>query len=206
MVRLPQHPLLEPAILDCTLSSPLGELVPSPELLQGLSLDFEGPLATDDEVKGSVRKLLRHAGFKPSGRNKPASEYLIKAAEKGFLGSINLVVDVCNVVSLHSGLPISVVDLDRTEGDLAIGIGEGDYVFNPAGQELRLDGLLCLRDAQGWCANSVKDSQRTKTTDHTLRALYVVWGTTALPGRAAQAADWATSLLELAGVHVERRL
>ena len=60
-----------------------------------------------------VRNLLRHGGFKPSGRSKPASEYLISAVEKGRLGSINAAVDCCNVASLHSGLPISVVDVGR---------------------------------------------------------------------------------------------
>ena len=128
-MEIAPHPLLDPAVVDCTLPGPLGQLSSSTDLLAALSTDHEGPLGTNDEVKAAVRKLLRHGGFKPSGRNKPASEYLIKAADNGFLSSINLLVDVCNVVSLHSGLPISVVDTDRTEGDLAIGIADGSYVY-----------------------------------------------------------------------------
>ena len=37
-----------------------------------------GPLTTLDTVR-PVRDLLRHGGFKPAGRSKPASEYLAAA-------------------------------------------------------------------------------------------------------------------------------
>ena len=200
MVRLPEHPLLDAQVLSCTLPRPLGEVLSGPSLVHGLALDAAAPLASDDEVRAAVRRLLRHTGFKASGRNKPASEYLIKAAEGGFLGPINLLVDACNVVSLHSGLPISVVDLDRVEGELSVGVAEGSYVFNSAGQELRLDVLVCLRDQVGWCANAVKDSQRTKTHEGTTRALYVLWGSLELPGRSAEAAEWLAQLLRDAGI------
>ena len=205
-MEIAPHPLLDAAVVDCTLPGPLGELSSSPALLSGLSTTYEASLVTNDEVKAAVRKLLRHGGFKPSGRNKPASEYLIKASDNGFLSGINLLVDVCNVVSLHSGLPISVVDTGRTEGDLAIGIAEGSYVFNATGQELKLDGLLCVRDGQGWCANAVKDSQRTKTHDGTVNARYVIWGTNALPGRTSEAATWLATLLRQAGATAKRAL
>ncbi len=114
-------------------------------------------------------------------------------------------VDACNVVSLHSGLPISVVDVDRAEGALSVRIcpPETRYVFNAGGQQIRLDGLVCLHDAQGPCANAVKDSQRTKTHDGTTRVVCVVWGTQGLPGRAAEAAGWYRRLLEEVGATTE---
>jgi DNA/RNA-binding domain of Phe-tRNA-synthetase-like protein len=99
------HPLAMLAAFISELPAPLGELE-SPEWLRaGLRLDFRAPLAPpDDAVRKAVRELLRAGGFKPSGRSKPASEFLQAAAERGELGSINLAVDLCNVVSLHSGL------------------------------------------------------------------------------------------------------
>src|SRR5207302_8712436 len=116
----------------------------------------------------------------------------IKAVEEGRLTSINVAVDVCNAVSLHSGLPISVVDLDRARPPLRVGVAPAgaSYVFNASGQVIDLGGLLCLFDAEGPCGNAVKDAQRTKTTADTTRTLSLVWGTTALPGRAAQAVAW----------------
>jgi DNA/RNA-binding domain of Phe-tRNA-synthetase-like protein len=144
-----------------------------------------------------VRDLLRHGGFKPIGRSKPASEYLVKAVEENRLGWINVAVDVCNAVSLHSGLPISVVDLDLTRPPLRVGLAPAGaaYIFNASGQSMDLAGLLCLCDAEGPCGNAVKDAQRTKTSAKTLRTLTLIWGTTALPGRAAAAEVWYRELL-----------
>jgi DNA/RNA-binding domain of Phe-tRNA-synthetase-like protein len=158
-------------------------------------------LSRDEEVRKAVRDLLRFGGYKPTGRGKPASEYLVKAAGEDGLDGINLVVDACNAVSLHSGLPISVVDLERVEPPLGVGIVEGDqrYVFNATGQEIRLEGLLCMRDAIGPCANAVKDSQRTKTHDGTTRTLSLVWGPEAFAERVETATFWYREILAEAG-------
>jgi DNA/RNA-binding domain of Phe-tRNA-synthetase-like protein len=201
MLTVDSHPALDLCALEVTLPRPLGQLTSSPALLAGLAADAAAPMTSSDTVRLEVRNLLRHGGFKPTGRNKPASEYLIKAEANGYLGPINVVVDLCNVVSLHSGLPISVVDLDRVEGPLRVGIAEpgASYVFNASGQTIDIAGLLCLHDAQGPCANAVKDSQRTKTDEGTTRCLYLLWGTTALEGRAAEAASWAEVLLRAQG-------
>ncbi len=198
MLTLDPHPLLDLCAFITTFARPLGEMPSSPELRALLALDAPAPLGSDDNVREAVRTLLRHGGFKPAGRSKPASEYLIKAASDNALSSINLAVDACNVVSLHSGLPISVVDLDRTRAPLRVGIAPAgaSYVFNASGQSIDLSGLLCLFDAEGPSANAVRDAQRTKTTAETRRTLSLIWGTKALPGRTAQAETWYRSLLE----------
>lgn len=196
-LALPDYPTLAVVALETEFDHPLGEIASPPSLLARLRLDADAPFAPSDNVKAEVRDLLRHKGYKPTGRGKPASEYLIKAAASGHLASINAAVDVCNVVSLHSGLPISVVDLDRTRPSLHVGVGGEDesYVFNASGQEIRLDGLLCLFDADGPCANPVRDSQRTKTHDGTLRTLSVIWAPESLAERLETAADWYLDLL-----------
>ena len=108
------------------------------------------------------------------------------------------------MVSLHSGLPISVIDIDRAREPFRVDLAptESEYVFNRAGQVLRLDGLLCLFDTDGPCANAVKDSQRTKTGPETRRTLSLIWGTHALPNRAAETEAWYRSLLESRGAGV----
>jgi DNA/RNA-binding domain of Phe-tRNA-synthetase-like protein len=180
---------------------PLGEAASPPDLQSLLKPDALAPLQSAESVREAVRALLRQGGFKPAGRSKPASEYLVKAAAEDRLGSINLPVDACNVVSLHSGLPISVVDLDRARAPLRVGIAPNgaSYVFNASRQIIDLAGLLCLSDAEGPCANAIKDAQRTKTDDTTRRTLSLIWGTNALSGRAAQAERWYRSLLEEQG-------
>jgi DNA/RNA-binding domain of Phe-tRNA-synthetase-like protein len=204
-VAVEPHPVLEPYVFTAAFPRPLGALESPEWLAVGLAADAEAPLERSEDVRAAVRALLRHGGYKPTGRGKPASEYLVRAAGDGALRSINPAVDACNVVSLHSGLPISVVDPDRTSPPLRIGIAGADtrYVFNASGQEIRLDGLLCLHDGQGPCANGVKDSQRTKTDDASTRTLSVIWGTTEFPGRAARAGAWYRELLERLGAATE---
>ena len=129
----------------------------------------------------------------------------MRAVTDGTLSSINLAVDACNVVSLHSGFPVSVIDLDRAKPPLRIEIAPAEtrYVFNPTGQEIDVSGLVCLGDAEGPCASAVKDSQRTKTHAGTRRTLSVVWGTRALPGRTEEVVSWYRALLEEAGLTTE---
>src|SRR5262249_54952186 len=112
-----------------------------------------------------------------------------------------LAVDACNVASLHSGLPISVVDLDRARPPLRVGVAPtgASYVFNASGQTIDVAGLPCLFDADGPCGTAVKDSQRTKTGPETRRTLSLIWGTRALPGRAEKTETWYRKLLQQAG-------
>jgi DNA/RNA-binding domain of Phe-tRNA-synthetase-like protein len=205
MIHVEAHPLLDLAAFVTYFEKPLGQ-TPSPaDLIALLTTDAAAPLKSDDQVRETVRALLRQGGFKPTGRSKPASEYLIRAVQEKSLGSINLAVDACNVVSLHSGLPISVVDLERATPPFRVAVAPpgSSYVFNASGQTIDLGGLLCLFDAEGPCANAVKDAQRTKTTPDTSRTLSLIWGSTALPGRAAKAEKWYRELLERAGAKTE---
>ena len=60
-------------------------------------------------------------------------------------------------------------------------------------------GRLVLADAQGPCANAVKDAQRTKTQAETTRTLSILWSTRGLSDRVQQAASWYRALLAQAG-------
>lgn len=208
MLEIDPHPLLDLRAFVTRFPQPIKEQ-PSPvEIVSMLDLNAEAPMHSDDQVRLEVRNLFRHGGFKPTGRSKPASEYLRGAIEKGNLSSINVAVDVCNVVSLHSGLPISLVDADLVKPPLRVEIApEGSsYVFNASGQEMDLSNLLCMFDAEGPSANGVKDSQRTKTGPETVRTLTLIWGTLALPGRATQAEIWYRELLTQLGLQTENTL
>lgn len=199
------HPLLALEAFVARWPRPLVEEA-TPAWLDALrSAEAGSPLPPDDAVQGAVRAMLRHGGYKPSGRGKPASEYLRGAATEGRLGAINLAVDLGNAVSLHSGIPVSVVDLARVTPPLHVRVADDDaaYVFNQAGQEIRLKGLLCLHDAEGPCANAVKDAQRSKTNEATREVLCVLWGARALEERGRAAIRWYRELCERAGASVE---
>ena len=200
------HPLLRVAAFTTSFPSPLGGLSTPAAVLDALRLDGPAPLERDEATRGAVRDLLRAGGYKPTGRGKPASEYLVRAASEGALGTINVAVDVCNAVSLHSGLPISVVDLARARAPFRIAIApEGaSYVFNASGQEIDLGGLLCLFDDDGPCANAVRDAQRTKTRGDTRETLSVIWGFAGGEERLAGAERWYRELLDGVRATTER--
>jgi DNA/RNA-binding domain of Phe-tRNA-synthetase-like protein len=205
MLTIEPHPLLDLRAFVTLFPQPLRMLTSSAALQSLLTLDAVAPLCSDDAVRDKVRGLLRQGGFKPTGRSKPASEYLLGAVRNNQLSSINVAVDACNAESLHSGLPISVIDLDRAIPPLHVGVARAGacYVFNASGQTIDLNGLLCLFDAEGPCANAVKDAQRTKTSADTRRTLSLIWGTADLPGHAAGAEAWYRQLLEEHGASTE---
>lgn len=196
-VALQGHPVLEVGVFVTRFSRPLGELAAPASITALIEPSPAAPMVSSDTVRAEVRALLRHGGFRPSGRSKPASEYLHAAHAEQRFPRINAAVDACNVVSLWSGLPISLVDVDRLSGPLSIGVlpHGTTYAFNPSGQVIDAGGLLGLTDAAGPSATPVKDAQRTKTSDATRTTLSIVWGTRALPGRTEQATAWYRDLV-----------
>jgi len=98
------------------------------------------------EMRQRVRKMLRFGVYKPSGRGKPASEFLLRAALSDSFPLVNGPVDVNNIVSLESGLPGSIFDSAISGRHLVIRRGSPDesYVFNPSGQSIGLQDLLLV--------------------------------------------------------------
>ncbi|MEZ4701123.1 MAG: hypothetical protein R2834_12375 [Rhodothermales bacterium] len=205
MVTIDPYPDLHPAVFSTEWPQDLGAFERQGWLADLLKLEAPAPISRSEDVRARVRDLLRHRGYKPTGRGKPASEYLLKAAEEDTLQPINVAVDVCNAVSLHSGLPISVIDLGKASAPFRIGPGEAGqiYVFNASGQEINVEGLLCVHDAAGPCANPVKDAQRTKTDAGTVRTLTVIWGAASLATQTEDALAWYMALLGRLGAKMD---
>jgi DNA/RNA-binding domain of Phe-tRNA-synthetase-like protein len=189
-------PALEIAAFVARWPQPIGLLAPLDELAPPVP-----GLAGDEAVRTAVRAALRAGGYKPSGRGKPASEYLAAAAVEGSFPRINRAVDLGNRVSLATGLPISVLDLDRLVAPLAIELGAPGtrYVFNPSGQEIDASGLAILVDAHGPSGSAVKDAQRTKTHAATRKTLSVIWGVRGFEEHVRKTLAWYRELLERAG-------
>ena len=150
------------------------------ELEQLVQLVQEGK-CTHDVIKVSVRTMLRSGGFKPSGRSKPASEYLAQAASEQRFPFINNLVDCNNYLSLKTGLPVSMLDLKVAGEAIEFRFGQEEerYEFNSAGHVINLKGLICTCCGEVGCSepigNPVKDSMRAKVTDFTTEVLGVVY-------------------------------
>lgn len=164
----------------------------------------------EEFVKG-VRDTLRQGGFKPSGRNRPASEYLLRdLAESGEFHFVNNLVDINNLLSLRHFLPMSVVDAGKFSGEahLRLGYEKERYVFNPSGQELDLTGLIVVADSYGGASRAmgspIKDSQFAKLSDETTSALAVVYANPRLVNELHMEqilSEWADLARKFAGAH-----
>jgi len=161
----PETPCVAPAFLAQVLSAVVAtgeESVPAP-------------------VRQRVRSILRHGKYKPTGRGKPASEFLLRAALSESFPLVNAPVDVNNAISLQSGFPGSIFDTALSGKQLLIrrGFPSEAYVFNPSGQTIDLEDLLlvCRKTQDGWepCGNPVKDAMITKTSSNTENVIAVVY-------------------------------
>jgi DNA/RNA-binding domain of Phe-tRNA-synthetase-like protein len=177
-------------------------IAPSPpalveEIRQLVNRIRESGSSESDRIRRHIRDLLRAGGYKPSGRGRPASEYLSNAALRNEFPLISTVVDINNLLSLESGLPGSLLDLDRIGSRLVIRNGRPgeSYVFNQSGQSIDLEGLLCVCGDDGGgtgqpFGNPVKDSMSAKTTAETRNVIGVVFS-----HREALSADQLESLM-----------
>jgi len=140
-----------------------------------------GEEAVPAAVRQRVRKILRYGKYKPSGRSKPASEFLLRAALSESFPLVNGPVDVNNAISLESGFPGSIFDTELSGKQLLIrrGLPDEEYVFNPSGQTIDLEDLLlvCRKTEDGWeaCGNPVKDAMITKISADTANVIAVLY-------------------------------
>jgi hypothetical protein len=137
--------------------------------------------------KSAVRGMLRFGKYRPTGRGKPSSEYLLATALNREFPLVNGPVDVNNAVSLECGYPASVFDMDLCGPELFLrrGIAGESYIFNSSGQDIDLEDLLCVCRKEGdvWlpCGNPVKDSMATKTRESTRNVVAVIYAPAAEP-------------------------
>lgn len=141
------------------------------------------PLSEEEEhIRQSVRKMLRRGVYRPTGRSKPASEYLIRAAVNEKFPRINIAVDTINYLSLKYLVPISLWDTDLANSEnylFRLGTETEKYIFNSADQEIKLHDLVSgfsVRDGiEQAIVNPVKDSLATKTTPQSQNVAMVIY-------------------------------
>lgn len=177
------------------------------ELLRDVKAQGEDFLSP--ELRQRVRWMLRYGKYRPSGRGKPASEFLLRAALADDFPLVSSPVDVNNATSLESGFPGSIfnVDLSGTELLLRRGRPGESYVFNPTGQTIDLEDLLlvCRRVSDGWepCGNPVKDSMTTKIQPKTRNVVAVLYAPADEP--VASVEQWAERYTERLSIHCRAR-
>jgi DNA/RNA-binding domain of Phe-tRNA-synthetase-like protein len=137
--------------------------------------------AEEEALRVGGRDILRNGRYRPTGRGKPASEYLMRAAAEQSFPRINGPVDACNLVSLQHCVAISLWDLELAATDrfeFRLGGADESYVFNTTGQVLELADLVCGCAAVAGMPEAaparpivtpIKDSMATKLRDGSTR-------------------------------------
>src|SRR6266403_5540883 len=123
----------------------------------------------------TVRKAYKALGKDPA-RYRGSAEALLRriVAGKGF-PQINAVVDVINLVSVESRLPIGLYDLAHIRGDIVFRPGRAGETYKGIGKyDLNLEGLPVFCDEQGPHGSPTSDSERTMVTAETTQVLAVI--------------------------------
>src|SRR5271156_4370338 len=124
--------------------------------------------------------VATRAGYKALGKDparyRGSAEALLRRviAGKG-LPRINNVVDVINLVSVESRLPVGLYDLANVQGDILFRAGRAGETYKGIGKyDLNLQGLPVFCDAAGPHGSPTSDSERTMVTTETKRVVAVV--------------------------------
>jgi DNA/RNA-binding domain of Phe-tRNA-synthetase-like protein len=138
----------------------------------------------DDPIFRAYRDFYWRIGIDPT-KVRPSSEALVRRILQGKgLPSINLLVDVCNLVSALTGITFSAFDLDRIVGNVRMTWSRAGEKFTGIGtSEMELTGReLVLRDDSGPISiYPYRDSERTKTSLETRNVLLVLCGVPGVP-------------------------
>jgi len=123
----------------------------------------------------TVRKAYKALGKDPA-RYRGSAEALLRriVAGKGF-PQINAVVDVINLVSVESRLPIGLYDLGHVTGEIIFRAGRAGETYKGIGKyDLNLEGLPLFADDAGPHGSATSDSERTMVTAETKEILAVI--------------------------------
>ena len=123
----------------------------------------------------TVRKAYKSLGKDPA-RYRGSAEALLRriVAGKGF-PQINAVVDVINLVSVESRLPIGLYDLGHVMGEIVFRAGRAGETYKGIGKyDLNLEGLPLFADTAGPHGSATSDSERTMVTSATKHVLAII--------------------------------
>jgi len=123
----------------------------------------------------TTRKAYKALGKDPA-RYRGSAEALLRrvVAGKG-LPQVNAVVDVINLVSVESRLPVGLYDLGHVVGEIVFRAGRAGETYKGIGKyDLNLEGLPLFADTVGPHGSATSDSERTMVTAATNQVLAVI--------------------------------
>jgi len=137
-------------------------------------------------VLESSKILATRSGYKALGKDparyRGSAEALLRRILSGKnFPQINAVVDIINLVSVESRLPVGLYDLANVKGDVTFRAGRAGETYKGIGKyDLNLEGLPIFCDELGPHGSPTSDSERTMVTAATqqIAAIIVSFGGT----------------------------
>jgi len=122
----------------------------------------------------ATRKAYKVLGKDPN-RYRPSAEALCRRILRDIpIYRLSTLVDIINIVSIKTGFSIGGFDSEKIVGDIELGVGNSNDVFEAIGRGLlNIDGLPVYRDAIGGVGTPTSDNERTKITSETKRILLI---------------------------------
>jgi len=113
----------------------------------------------------ATRSAYRALGKDPA-RYRGSAEALLRRLISGkHFPNVNSVVDIINLVSVESRLPIGLYDLAHLKGDVVFRAGKKGETYKGIGKfDLNLEDLPVFADAKGPHGSPTSDSERTMVT------------------------------------------
>jgi len=145
------------------------------ELLGEMDLCESGILKNADPraILGAPAISATRSGYRALGKDparyRGSAEALLRRIISGkHFPSINCVVDIINLVSVESRLPIGLYDLSKVQGDIQFRVGRSGESYKGIGKfDLNLEDLPVFCDAAGPYGSPTSDSERTMVTTST---------------------------------------
>ena len=158
-----------------TSDSPL-ELLGEMDLCEAGILKNADPRAILDAPAISATRAGYRALGKDPARYRGSAEALLRRIISGkHFPSINCVVDIINLVSVESRLPIGLYDLSKVQGDMVFRTGRRGETYKGIGKfDLNLEDLAVFCDAIGPHGSPTSDSERTMVTSSTERVAAIL--------------------------------
>jgi DNA/RNA-binding domain of Phe-tRNA-synthetase-like protein len=137
-------------------------------------------MAEPKAVLESAAILATRAAYKALGKDparyRGSAEALLRRviAGKG-LPRINNVVDVINLVSVESRLPVGLYDWAHVQGEIVFQAGRAGETYKGIGKyDLNLEGLPVFCDAVGPHGSPTSDAERTMVTESTKQVIAII--------------------------------
>jgi DNA/RNA-binding domain of Phe-tRNA-synthetase-like protein len=123
----------------------------------------------------ATRAAYKALGKDPARYRNSAEALLRRVVGGKGLPVINAVVDVINLVSVESRLPVGLYDLGHVVGDIVFRAGRAGETYKGIGKyDLNLEGLPVFVDTVGPHGSATSDSERTMVTAETREVLAVI--------------------------------